>query len=295
MVNSTNSTNSMNSIVVSVIVTTKNEEKNLANCLRSIINSTNSMNPLNPFVIEIIVVDNNSTDNTVEIAKQFTDNVYNKDPQRATQLNFGVSKAKSKYILYPDADMILSEKVITECVDKCENEDYIALYIPEKIIGNRFWIRVRDFERSFYNATCIDAVRFVRRDKFSGIGGFDENLIFGADDWDFDRRIKEVGDVSIIESPLYHNERRFNLRKYLRRKGYYSKSLDGYVEKWGKDDPIIKKQLGAWYRLFGVFIENEKRKKIVRHPLLTLGMYLLRVMVGVQYLCRRSKIYRFSS
>ena len=265
--------------LVSVVVTTKNEENNIANCLQSIRNQTYPEEK-----IEIIVVDNYSSDKTIEISKKFTDEVYNKGSQRSAQLNFGVQKAKGEYILYPDADMILSEKVIIECIDKCENEDYVALYIPEKIIGNGFWVDVRDFERSFYNATCIDAVRFVRRDKFLETGEFDENLDFGPDDWDFDRRVKEVGKVGIITASLYHNEERFNLKMYLGKKGRYSKTLNKYVQKWGKHDPKIKKQLGIWYRLFGVFIEDGKWKKLLKHPIKTFGMYFLRFMVGITYL-----------
>ncbi|MBA7695275.1 hypothetical protein ES703_103897 [subsurface metagenome] len=191
--------------------------------------------------------------------------------------------------------MTLSEDVIRKCVDKClprrkpkaflrgENGDYIALYIPERIVGNSFWVRVRDFERSFYNATVIDCVRFVRRDGFLEIGGFDKNLT-GPEDWDFDRRIKETGKVGIIDVPLYHNEGGFNLKKYLKKKGYYSQFFNKYIQKWGRNDPIIKKQFGFWYRYFGVFIENKKWKRLTRHPLLTIGIYLLRIMVGVQYL-----------
>ena len=47
---------------MSVIVTTKNEEKNIENCLQSINNQTYKN-------IELIVVDNFSDDKTVEIAK----------------------------------------------------------------------------------------------------------------------------------------------------------------------------------------------------------------------------------
>jgi len=265
--------------LVSVVVTTKNEENNIANCLQSI---RNQVYPEGK--IEIIVVDNYSSDKTIEVAKKFTNKVYTKGPQRAAQLNFGVQKAKGEYILYPDADMILSEKVVTECLDKCENEDYVALYIPEKIIGHGFWIDVRDFERSFYNATCIDAVRFVRTDKFLEIGGFDEKIDFGPDDWDFNRRIKEVGKVEIILAPLYHNEGRFSLKRYLKKKSRYSKTFNKYIEKWGKDDSEIRKQLGIWYRLFGVFIEGGKWKKLLRHPIKTFGMYFLRFMVGITHL-----------
>jgi glycosyltransferase involved in cell wall biosynthesis len=268
--------------LVSVVLTTKNEEKNVANCLQSIKNQTYPQEK-----IEVIVVDNYSPDKTIEVAKKFTENIYRKGPQRAAQLNFGVQKAKGEYILYPDADMLLSENVISECVDKCENEDYDALYIPEEIVGHGFWISVRDFERSFYNGTCVDAVRFVRKDKFLEISGFDGNIDFGPDDWDFNRRVKEIAKVGLITAPLYHNEGRFNITWYLRKKGLYSKKLNKYVEKWGTDDPEIRKQLGMEYRLFGVFIEGKKWQKLLRHPAKAFGICFLRFMVGITYLRSR--------
>ena len=259
--------------LVSVVLTTKNEEKNVAKCLQSIKNQTYPQAK-----IEVIVVDNYSPDKTIEIAKKFTENIYRKGPHRAAQLNFGAQKARGKYIFYPDADMILSENVIAECIDKCENEDYIALYVPENIIGRGFWINVRDFERSFYNGTCIDAVRFVRKEKFWAIGGFDENIDFGPDDWDFNKRIKEIGKIGIINAPLYHNEGEFSVNNYLRKKGRYVKTLNKYIEKWGKDDPEIKKQLGMGYRLFGVFVEKGKWKKLLRHPTYIIALYSLRFL-----------------
>ena len=219
---------------VSVVITTKNEERNIANCIDSIKSQNYPRDK-----IETIIVDNNSSDSTVEIAKRYTDKVYNFGPERSAQRNFGVKKANGKYILYLDVDMVLSENVVSKCVEKCEKEGYIALYIPEKIIGEGFWIKARDFERSFYNATVIDCVRFVRRGKFLEIGGFDESLT-GPEDWDFDRRIKEVGKVDIVDVPIYHDEGLFNLKRYINKKSYYAKTFDEYINKWGKNDPIIK-------------------------------------------------------
>jgi glycosyltransferase involved in cell wall biosynthesis len=268
----------MEAYTVSVIVTTRNEEKSIENCLKSIKGQARQRDN-----IEIIVVDNNSKDKTKEIAGRYTNKIYNLGPERSSQRNFGVKQASAKYILYLDADMALSENVIKECVEKCEIEGYIALYIPERIIGRGYWIRARNFERGFYDATCIDCVRFVRRDKFLQINGFDEELT-GPEDWDFDRRIKAIGRVDIISSPLYHNEREFRLSRYLEKKSYYSKSFDRYIEKWGKDDPIVNKQLGFWYRYFGVFCEQGKWKKVLMHPGLDLGMYILRILVGIRYI-----------
>jgi glycosyltransferase involved in cell wall biosynthesis len=265
----------INAPLVSVIVTTKNEEKNIANCLKSIKNQTYKN-------VELIVVDNFSEDKTVEFAQNYEATVYFKGPERSVQRNYGAKVAQGKYLIYLDADMILSQTVIEECLAKGECENIGALYIPERIIGEGFWIKVRDFERSFYTGTVIDAVRFIRRDLFEKIGGFDESLI-GPEDWDLDRRIKEIAQVGLVTSALFHNEGSFNLNRYLGKKKYYSQSFEKYICKWGKNDPEIKKQLGMLYRLSVVFIEKGRWKKLLRHPIQTLGMFYLRIMVGISF------------
>ncbi len=56
-----------------------------------------------------------------------------------------------------------------------------------------------------------------------------------------------------------------------------------YQEKWGRRDPMVRKQLDFSYRFVGVFFENRKWHRLARHPLLALGMYALRMTVGVRY------------
>ena len=72
--------------------------------------------------------------------------------------------------------MTLSPDVVKECVDKCESGNYIALYIPERIVGEGFWIKVRDFERGLLPAppalTPSDLSEKVNLES----GGFDETL-----------------------------------------------------------------------------------------------------------------------
>lgn len=268
----------MSSCDISVIITARNEEKHIENCLKSIKGQDYHQDK-----IEIIAVDNNSNDKTKEIASSYTNKVYNYGPERSAQRNFGVKQAKGEYVLYLDSDMMLSRSVIKESVEKCEREGCIALYIPERIIGEGFWVKVRDFERSFYNATLIDCVRFIRKDNFLEIGGFDEGLT-GPEDWDFDRRIKGAGKTGIINAPIYHNEGKFNLRRYINKKIYYARSFDAYIRKWGKNDPIVRKQLGFFYRYIEVFLNNGKWRRFVRHPLLAVGVYVIRIMLGTAYL-----------
>lgn len=271
-----------NKPLVSVVVTTKNEERNIANCLKSI-----KQQDYPGDEIEIIVVDNSSSDRTKEIAGKYTNKVFNKGPERSAQRNFGVEKSKGEYIIYLDADMIPSERVIAECVGAVRRDkDLVALYISEIIMGERFWSKVRRFERSFYDGTVIDCVRFIRKDKFVEAGGFDLSMT-GPEDWDLDKKLRDIGRVGLVKEPIYHNEAEFNFKSYLSKKSYYINSFDNYVEKWGKDDPDVKRQLGFYYRFVGVFVENGKWKKIICHPVLVLGMYCLRFLVGTNFLLRK--------
>jgi glycosyltransferase involved in cell wall biosynthesis len=263
--------------LVSIVITTKNEEVNIENCIRYI-KEQKFKN------IELIVVDNFSTDKTVDIAKKYTRKVFSKGNERSSQRNCGANVAQGKYLMYVDADMILSRSLIEVCVLKCEGNTSIGgLYVPEEIVGRGFWIRVRNFERSFYTGTVIDAVRFIRRELFIQAGGFDESLI-GPEDWDFDKKIRNIGRTSVVDTPLYHNEGRFNRKRYLDKKVYYADGIKKYVIKWGKTDLETKKQTGFQYRLFGVFFENGKWRVLFRSPVLTIAMYFLRFQVAIKYL-----------
>jgi glycosyltransferase involved in cell wall biosynthesis len=272
--------NIKNKPLVSVIITTKNNEKDIENCLKSI-NEQSYKNT------EIIVVDNNSQDKTKKIASKYTSKVFNKGPERSSQRNFAVKKSSGDYVLYLDSDMILTRGVVEECINVIlKNKDIFGIYIPEKIIGSGFWIKVREFERSFYDSTPIDCVRFIKRNIFLKVNGFDETLT-GPEDWDFDKKIRKLGKTDLIKNFLYHNEGKFNFDKYLSKKAYYAKSFDRYISKWGKNDNDIKKQFGFYYRFFGVFLEKGKWKRFITHPILAFSMYTLRFLVGIKFLFRK--------
>ncbi len=274
--------------LVSVVITTKNEEKNIAACLESILQQTYPRDR-----IEIIVVDNYSTDKTKEIVSVIASSAkqsiqfFDKGPERSAQRNFGVEKSSGEYFLYLDADMILSPDVIKECVEKFENRQLVGLYIPEIIMGESFWCKVRRFERSFYNGTVIDCVRFIRRETFLKVKGFDETLT-GPEDWDFDKKIRQVGKVALIKSPVHHNESQFNLRKYVNKKSYYAKSFNTYIAKWGKDDLDIKKQFGFCYRFLYVFTKNDQWYRLILHPILALGVLSLKALTGFLFIKKRT-------
>ncbi|MFA5872179.1 MAG: glycosyltransferase [Parcubacteria group bacterium] len=276
-------------MLISVIITTKNEEKNIGNCLKSVLAQTYPLGN-----IEIIVVDNNSSDKTEDIVREFQKEhallnlkMFNQGPERSAQKNFGVKKSSGEFFIHLDADMVLSENVIAECVKKVSSDkNIIALFISEIVRGKSLFSKIRRFEREFYDGTAIDAVRFIKKNKFQEAESFDEAL-YACEDWDLSKRLNKLGEFAIIKSPLYHNETESKLAKYLKKKEYYSKNVDVYIGKWGKNDPDIKKQFGFYYRYIGVFMEKKKWKKILRHPVLAFGMYSIRLLVGIKFLTRQ--------
>ena len=275
-------------MLVSIVITTKNEEKNIETCIKSILAQSYPQEK-----IEIIVVDNNSLDKTKELAQKYTEKVFNKGPERSAQRNYGLlEKSSGEYLLYLDADMILSPNIIDGCIQTVNsNPQIVALHISEIVMGEKYFSKVRRFERSFYDGTVIDGARFFKKDILQKVGGFDESMS-GPEDWDLDKKLKQLGKIGMLDKTvgvIFHNEKEFNLKKYLSKKGYYAKSFDGYVANWGKDDADVVKQLGMWYRFFGVFIENGKWKKLLARLDLTFGMYFLRFLVGLSFVTSKLK------
>lgn len=293
--------------LVSIVIPTNKEERNIGNCLRSI-RCQSYKN------IEIIVVDNKSEDRTREIALQYTDKVLEKvggggPPRR----NFGSKTAKGTFLVAIDADMILSPDLVEACVRWMKQKGGLALYIPEIVLGKHYWSRVRRFERGFYDGTVVDAARFYKKAVYDHLGGWDESLV-GVDDWDFDKKLRQLGRVDLLDGEIlsigtgpsadwefsrfikergvdptgrravvYHNESEFDMRRYFGKKNYYMNTLDVYFRRWGRGDADVKKQFGFWYRYFFVFVEKRKWRRLLVHPWLTLGMFFLRAMVGIVY------------
>jgi CheY-like chemotaxis protein len=63
--------------------------------------------------------------------------------------------------------MTFHADLIKEAVELLHEND--ALFVPEKICGTGLFGKIREFERSFYNGTSIDGVRFVTKEAFSEI------------------------------------------------------------------------------------------------------------------------------
>lgn len=261
--------------LLTVVIPTKNEEANIRKCVEALQSDLDW--------ISIIIVDNSSSDKTCDILRSMGQPFLTQGPERSAQRNRGWREAETPFVLFLDADMRLPREVLAEIKGFISSENSPdALYIREERIGDGWWIKVRNFERSFYDGTCIDALRVFKKSLLEKVGGYDETMN-AAEDWDLDRRTLETGiTTAITKAPLYHDEGNFSWKRHLRKKCYYSKTMDIYRNKW-QNDAVVKKQLGIPYRFLGVFTENGKWKRALRHPLMIASIYLERVVVGICY------------
>lgn len=135
---------------LSVVVLTKNEENNIAECLESV-----------KWADDIIIVDDESSDKTAQICRKFTERIYSRKMDvEGRHRNWAYAQAKNDWVLSLDADEKVSEELkreIREALKK--NTQYAAFSIPLRNYIGSHWVRYG----GWYPA---GKVRLFRKDKF---------------------------------------------------------------------------------------------------------------------------------
>jgi len=276
-------------MLLSIIIPTRNEAHNIAACLASFAAAAKAG------MCERMVIDNYSSDATADLARAAGAAVFLQGPERSAQRNRGAREARCEYVFFLDADMRVPEATVQEILQTISAPDAPdGLYVPEVRAGRGWWGQVRNFERSFYNGTCIDALRVMRRATLLAAGGYDEAL-YAGEDWDLDLRFLALTNRTVItRGALLHDEGQSTLARRLAKKRYYSGNLSLYRQKW-PGNAVVHRQFSPCYRLLGVFMENGKWRRSLRRIDLLCGIWLDRVLVGGQFLLVAAGILRSKS
>lgn len=173
--------------MISSVVLTKNEEKNIKECLAGL-----------KWCDEVIVIDDYSEDGTVKIAESFGAKIYKRKLENdfANQRNFGLEKARGDWVLFVDADERITPVLRAEVTQLLS--DSVTQY-------GGFYLKRRDFiwgrELKHGETGNIKLLRLARK---------------GAGLWK--RRIHEVweieGNIGTLRSPLLHHSHQ-TLREFL--------------------------------------------------------------------------------
>jgi len=194
--------------------------------------------------------------------------------ERSYQRNKGIKESTGDILIILDSDQSISQELIKEAKHLIDF-GYTALYVPEIIIADSFFGKIRKFEREFYTGTAVDVPRIVLK---KACPLFDETLN-GPEDSHWGRQIQ--GLRAITKNPLFHHDD-ISFFEYCKKKAYYSKSMKRYQEL----NPDCK-CLDLKYRCFQIFVESGKWKKLIRHPILSIGIFFIIFVRGIIYYARR--------
>lgn len=233
---------------VSFIVPTKNTERTIAACLRSLRQQHLEAGACDR--VEVILVDNHSTDRTVEIAECYADTIAIAGPERCAQRNLGADRATGEVVVFVDADMVLEPTIAIESARAIAHGQLDVLVLPELAFGESFFAECRSLEKRLYlGDASVEAGRAMRRSLFLEVGGWDETLTAG-EDWELTDRLVAAGArLGRTEGRVWHDEGTVHLRTQFRKKRYYGRWVAEYVRRGGGSRHLARTSLLSQPRL----------------------------------------------
>jgi glycosyltransferase involved in cell wall biosynthesis len=211
--------------MLSITIITLNEERNLPACLESA-----------AFADEIIVIDSGSTDSTLDIAKGFTDHVF-QEPWKgyAGQKNLAQDKAQGPWILNIDADERITPSLKEEILSVLEQiPSFAGFKIPRKNFFCGQWIRHGGWYPNYL-------LRLYRKDA----GSFAPREVH--------EQVVVRGEIGTLKSPLEHYTYD-SISDYLKRMNRYSDLSARQYFLEGKKVSWVEILFRTWFTFFRMWI-----------------------------------------
>lgn len=192
--------------VISVVIPCYNQAKFLSEALDSVLAQT--------YVDwECVVVDDGSIDNTRDVAMMYCTKdvrvkyIYQSNAGLSAARNAGVGHSLGRYILPLDSDDIIGENYMKLAMNVFENNDKLTIVYSR---ANLFGVKKGEWKLPAFSIermlgrNCIFCSAFYRRVDFDRVGGYNTNMKYGFEDWDFWLSLlQEGGEVYHINEILF--------------------------------------------------------------------------------------------
>lgn len=254
---------------VSVIIPCRNEEKFIAQNLDSILNQDYKGE------LEVLVVDGQSTDNTRAIVQDYCEKYPTRvrlldNPAQYTPnaLNIGITASDSDIFIILGGHAYLDSSFVRLNVNRLEADPMLGCaggvingifenstgYLISKGMSSVFGVGNATFRlgggRSFVDTVAFGA---YKREVFTKIGGFDENLVRNQDD-DYNYRVLKSGYKILFDPEIVSN--------------YYVRS----------SFPLLRKQYNQ-YGYWKVYV-NKKHKRVTTVRQMFPALFILGIITG---------------
>ena len=163
--------------MISACILTKNEEKNIERCLQNIV----------PYVDEVVIVDGFSEDETVQIARKYTDKIYQKEfsGSFAVERNYSIEQSTGDWIFIMDADEVCEKSLLAKLRELTNQNKYDAYsFLRKDVIPSG---EVLELELGYPGINA----RLAKRDKMRYYGAIHERAVV-------------FGKVKFIPEIIYH-------------------------------------------------------------------------------------------
>ena len=249
-----------NNILISIIIPCYNDAQYIEQSVQSALNQSYPHK-------EVIVVDDGSDAVTKAVLQKLepkiTKLITQENQGQSTARNIGIGQAKGDYILVLDSDDYFEPTFCEKALLVLE-DIYIKLVASYMVRFNDNGIidEYRNFggdiSTLILNNQATGSVLFRKKD-FISIGGYDETMRSGFEDWEFYiRLLQDGGDLFVIKEPLFYYRLREN-----------STTLRANKIKYELLKYIYSKHQGLYIAHFDIFvnhllskIEREEKEKI---------------------------------
>ena len=176
----------MDSNKVTVVIPCYNQAQWLPDAIESVLNQT--------VKCDIIVVNDGSTDNTREVANKYTVTcvINKKNGGLSSARNTGINNATTEWVLPLDAD----DKIAPDMVEKCLAVGADIVGVGQETFGDYVSKHIFKDEptyEDFKQSNQINCCSIFRKAMWKRVGGYDENMRVGYEDWDFWMRATQKG------------------------------------------------------------------------------------------------------
>lgn len=236
--------------LISIIITVRNEERNLPNLLDSLVAQEQP--------IEIIIIDSASEDRTVAIAESYAKRhdfikIYRHGGTRGESRNFGAKMAKGESLAFIDGDCIAHHLWIKEMRKGLEKGDIVAgktINIGTKAFEDldRVELYHKGFDLTFPSCNLT-----YKKGVFDRIDGFD-SWFRTAEDIDLNYRAVDTGaEIIYVKNAVVYHRTRSNLLGFFKQafwNGFGRKQLTikhGRLWKSYRPVEMIKAHITFWY------------------------------------------------
>ena len=262
----------MEKVGVTVVIPCFNQAHFLKDCIDSVRAQTVK-------VAEIIVIDDGSPDNTSEVANKLGVRcIRQTNKGLSAARNTGIRASKTEYVLPLDADDMLHPDFLAKTLPYMERYDIVSTWLRTFGNENRKWGSDK-YEPSIglmKSQNQINCCSLFRRSMWQKVGGYDEGMIIGFEDWEFWLRSMDNGfNIRIVPEYLFMYRRhgvsmfreaqkkRDEILDYMARKRSITGELIDVVIPLGKGSTSANNELRFCLRSIEQYLEGYRNIWII--------------------------------